>query len=193
MKIITSLEGQVEREKAMEHRLAPFNVKEKGQIQEVFECIIHTVLFHRQLELVDPKDVTLSSFPHTYVQTSEQATLDYVKYKSGELQSLVSSHNSKQIAISLKFKNFPKSTYFGLGQQQTEWERWVITIGVSEDGTETDIGEYMLDLLTEINDSILSIPDPKASKTSTAISNFPFEIEFQDNRSGTWLTNLKLF
>ncbi|XP_065632079.1 uncharacterized protein LOC112033099 [Quercus suber] len=51
---------------------------EHFEIREVLRCILHTIVFHRALGLVRPKDVDLELFDVTYVSHSEFCPLSLI-------------------------------------------------------------------------------------------------------------------
>ncbi|KAL0721641.1 hypothetical protein Bca4012_036240 [Brassica carinata] len=82
---------------------------ESFEIREVLRCILHTIIFHRALGLIRPKDIDLELFDITYVQCGEievekkiDETIEHFiswieKHPNKKSQTKSPSHHSKLV------------------------------------------------------------------------------------------------
>uniref|UniRef100_A0A803QTG9 Autophagy-related protein 101 n=1 Tax=Cannabis sativa TaxID=3483 RepID=A0A803QTG9_CANSA len=79
------------------------NIVEVGdfefEIQEVLRCILRTVLFHRDVGLVRPKDADLELFDITYVQCGDLEIEKKIEEKIEQFISWVEKHPNKKSQI----------------------------------------------------------------------------------------------
>ncbi|KAF4375750.1 hypothetical protein F8388_014472 [Cannabis sativa] len=69
------------------------------EIQEVLRCILRTVLFHRDVGLVRPKDADLELFDITYVQCGDLEIEKKIEEKIEQFISWVEKHPNKKSQI----------------------------------------------------------------------------------------------
>ncbi|XP_057868468.2 autophagy-related protein 101 [Cryptomeria japonica] len=105
---------------------------EPYQIREVLRCILHTIVFHRALGVVRPKDVDLDLFEITYVQCGDSELEKKIEEKIDQFVSWVEKHPNKKSQICLSFYEIRnKSTgWFGNRAERFYWEQWYITMNV---------------------------------------------------------------
>ncbi|KAL6572904.1 hypothetical protein OROHE_002380 [Orobanche hederae] len=119
---------------------------EHFEIREVLRCILHTVLFHRALGLVRPKDIDLELFEITYVSDSQfRYAIAAVQCGDVELErkidekidqfiDRVEKHPNKKNQICLSFyevKN-KQATWFTNKVERLYWEQWYINLNVAQ-------------------------------------------------------------
>ncbi|THG03274.1 hypothetical protein TEA_028371 [Camellia sinensis var. sinensis] len=85
-----------------------------------FLGILHTILFHRALGLVRPKDIDLELFEITYVQCGDVELEKKIDEKIGQFIDRVEKHPSK--------KN--QATWFSNKVERLYWEQWFINLNV---------------------------------------------------------------
>lgn len=107
---------------------------EHFQIREVLRCILHTILFHRALGLVRPRDVDLSLFEITYVQCGDLELEKKIDEKIEQFIGWVEKHPNKKSQICLSFyeaKN-KQVTWFTNKIERLYWEQWYINLNVAQ-------------------------------------------------------------
>ncbi|KAJ6907445.1 autophagy-related protein 101 isoform X1 [Populus alba x Populus x berolinensis] len=106
---------------------------EHFEIREVLRCILHTIVFHRALGLVRPKDIDLELFEITYVQCGDVELEKKIEEKIDQFISWVEKHPNKKSQICLSFyetKNKHPSWF-----NKTErlfWEHWYVNLHVTQ-------------------------------------------------------------
>ncbi|XP_042006398.1 autophagy-related protein 101-like [Salvia splendens] len=107
---------------------------EHFEIHEVLRCkILHTILFHRALGLVRPKDIDLELFEITYVQCGDVELERKVDEKIDQFLDRVDKHPNKKNQICLSFyevKN-KQPTWFTNKVERLYWEQWYINLNVA--------------------------------------------------------------
>ncbi|XP_028092771.1 autophagy-related protein 101 [Camellia sinensis] len=105
---------------------------EHFEISEVLRCILHTILFHRALGLVRPKDIDLELFEITYVQCGDVELEKKIDEKIGQFIDRVEKHPSKKNQICLSFYEMKnkQATWFSNKVERLYWEQWFINLNV---------------------------------------------------------------
>ncbi|KAL1556981.1 autophagy-related protein 101-like isoform X4 [Salvia divinorum] len=107
---------------------------EHFEIREVLRCILHTILFHRALGLVRPKDIDLELFEITYVQCGDVELERKIDEKIDQFLDRVEKHPNKKNQICLSFyevKN-KQPTWFTNKVERLYWEQWYINLNVAQ-------------------------------------------------------------
>ncbi|EPS63457.1 hypothetical protein M569_11329 [Genlisea aurea] len=107
---------------------------EHFEIREVLRCILHTIMFHRALGLVRPKDVDLELFEITYVQCGDLEVERKIDEKIELFIDKVEKHPNKKNQICLSFyevKN-KQATWFSNKVERLYWEQWYINLNVAQ-------------------------------------------------------------
>ncbi|KAK3222912.1 hypothetical protein Dsin_009937 [Dipteronia sinensis] len=105
---------------------------EHFEIREVLRCILHTIVFHRALGLVRPKDIDLELFEITYVQCGDVEVEKKIDEKIEQFISWVEKHPNKKSQICLSFyevKNKQQS-WFTNKIERLYWEQWYVNLNV---------------------------------------------------------------
>ncbi|KAL3649406.1 hypothetical protein CASFOL_005809 [Castilleja foliolosa] len=105
---------------------------EHFEIREVLRCILHTILFHRALGLVRPKDIDLELFEITYVQCGDVELERKIDEKIDQFIDRVEKHPNKKNQICIAFyevKN-KQATWFTNKVERLYWEQWYINLNV---------------------------------------------------------------
>ncbi|KAI9113428.1 hypothetical protein K1719_015355 [Acacia pycnantha] len=107
---------------------------EQFEIREVLRCILHTILFHRALGLVRPKDVDLELFDITYAQCGEDELEKKVDDKIEQFMSWVEKHPNKKSQICLSFYEVKNkhASWFSNKIERLYWEQWYINLNVTQ-------------------------------------------------------------
>ncbi|KAL9269320.1 Autophagy-related protein [Drosera capensis] len=102
------------------------------EIREVLRCILHTIMFHRALGLVRPRDVDLQLFDITYVQCGDVEIERKIDEKIDQFISWVEKHPHKKSQICLSFYEVKnnKATWFSNKVERLYWEQWYINLNV---------------------------------------------------------------
>ncbi|XP_059459384.1 autophagy-related protein 101 isoform X2 [Corylus avellana] len=108
---------------------------EHFEIREVLRCILHTVVFHRALGLVRPKDIDLELFEITYVQCGDAELEKKIDEKIDQFIGWVEKHPNKKSQICLSFyevKNRQPSWFIANKVERLYWEQWYINLNVAQ-------------------------------------------------------------
>lgn len=107
---------------------------EHYQIREVLRCILHTIVFHRALGLVRPKDVDLELFEITYVQCGDVELEKKIDEKIEHFMSWVEKHPNKKSQICLSFYEVKSKqpSWFTNKIERLYWEQWYINLNVTQ-------------------------------------------------------------
>lgn len=105
---------------------------EHFQIREVLRCILHTIMFHRALGLVRPRDVDLELFEVTYVQCGDPELERNIEEKIDLFIAWVEKHPNKKGQVCLSFfETRNKQTgWFGTKVERFYWEQWCISLNI---------------------------------------------------------------
>lgn len=104
---------------------------EHFQIREVLRCILHTIMFHRALGLVRPKDVDLELFDITYVQCGDKDLERIIEEKIDMFVAWVENHPNKRGQVCLSFyetRNKPAAWFSKV--ERFHWEQWFISLTI---------------------------------------------------------------
>ncbi|XP_022132990.1 autophagy-related protein 101 [Momordica charantia] len=107
---------------------------EQFEIREVLRCILHTIVFHRALGLVRPKDIDLELFDITYVQCGDVELEKKIDEKIEQFIMWVEKHPNKKSQICLSFyevKN-KQASWFTNKTERLYWEQWYINLHVAQ-------------------------------------------------------------
>ncbi|XP_068655103.1 autophagy-related protein 101 [Aristolochia californica] len=105
---------------------------ENFEIREVLRCILHTIIFHRALGLVRPKDIDSELFEITYVQCGDPELEKKIEEKIDQFIGWVEKHPNKKSQICLSFfevKN-KQASWFTNKTERLYWEQWYINLNV---------------------------------------------------------------
>jgi len=108
---------------------------EHFEIREVLRCILHTIVFHRALGLVRPKDVDLELFDVTYVQCGDVELEKKIDEKIEHFISWVEKHpnkKSQQICLSFYEVKNKQPYWFTNKIERLYWEQWYINLNVAQ-------------------------------------------------------------
>ncbi|KHG24008.1 hypothetical protein F383_06361 [Gossypium arboreum] len=107
---------------------------EHFEIREVLRCILHTIVFHRALGLVRPKDVDLELFEITYVQCGDVELEKKIDEKIDHFISWVEKHPNKKSQICLSFYEVKSKqpSWFTNKTERLYWEQWYINLNVTQ-------------------------------------------------------------
>lgn len=177
---------------------------EHFQIREVLRCILHTIMFHRALGLVRPKDVDLELFDVTYVQCGDRDLERIIEEKIDHFVAWVEKHPNKkgQVCLSFYETRSKPAAWFSSKVERFHWEQWLISLTIlspkapqnkSRHGRAltVDSGETMMEernkrdavleaSLREVLFQILQIVNDKKDHippvSNSNIVSFPYEI-----------------
>ncbi|CAH8362062.1 unnamed protein product [Eruca vesicaria subsp. sativa] len=108
---------------------------ESFEIREVLRCILHTIVFHRALGLIRPKDVDLELFDITYVQCGEIEVEKKIDDRIDHFIAWIDKHpNNKKPQLCVSFyKAKSKQPWYSSKTDRSFWERWFINLNVVMD------------------------------------------------------------
>ncbi|XP_078430551.1 meiotically up-regulated protein [Wolffia australiana] len=102
------------------------------QVREVLRCILHTILFHRALGLVRPKDVDSEHFEITYVQCGDAELEKKIEEKVDHFCSWAEKHPNKKGQVLLSFYEVKnrQASWFTNKVERLYWEQWHVNLHV---------------------------------------------------------------
>ncbi|CAE6263256.1 unnamed protein product [Arabidopsis arenosa] len=105
---------------------------ESFEIREVLRCILHTIVFHRALGLIRPKDIDLELFEITYVQCGEIEVEKKIDEKIEQFVNWIEKHPNKKSQICLSFYEVKSKqpSWFTNKIERLYWEQWYINLNV---------------------------------------------------------------
>ncbi|KAL9815689.1 hypothetical protein AtNW77_Chr5g0154281 [Arabidopsis thaliana] len=104
---------------------------ESFEIREVLRCILHTIVFHRALGLIRPKDIDLELFEITYVQCGEIEVEKKIDEKIEQFINWIEKHPNKKSQICLSFYEVKsKQPSWFTKIERLYWEQWYINLNV---------------------------------------------------------------
>ncbi|XP_042509002.1 autophagy-related protein 101 isoform X2 [Macadamia integrifolia] len=110
---------------------------EHFEIREVLRLdagILHTIVFHRALGLIRPRDIDSELFDITYVQCGDAELEKKIEEKIDQFIGWVEKHPNKKSQICLSFyevKN-KQATWFSNKIERLYWEQWYINLNVAQ-------------------------------------------------------------
>ncbi|KAK8923699.1 hypothetical protein KSP39_PZI019441 [Platanthera zijinensis] len=108
-------------------------VLEPHEVREVLRCVLHTIVFHRALGLVRPRDVDCELFEITYVQCGDSDLEKKIEEKIDQFMIWVEKHPNRKCQVSLSFyevKNKQPSWFISTKIERLYWEQWHINLHV---------------------------------------------------------------
>ncbi|KAM0934899.1 hypothetical protein DsansV1_C30g0215421 [Dioscorea sansibarensis] len=107
-------------------------VVEPFEIREVLRCILHTIVFHRALGLVRPKDIDSELFEITYVQCGDAELEKKIEEKIDHFIGWVDKHPNRKSQVCLSFYEVKSKqpTWFSNKTERLHWEEWYVNLHV---------------------------------------------------------------
>ncbi|XP_058069282.1 autophagy-related protein 101-like [Magnolia sinica] len=102
------------------------------EIPEVLRCILHTIIFHRALGPIRPKDIDSELFEITYVQCGDAEIERKIDEKIDEFIGRAEKHPNRKSQICLSFYEVKQklATWFTNKIERLCWEQWYINLNV---------------------------------------------------------------
>ncbi|KAL3378491.1 hypothetical protein AABB24_004420 [Solanum stoloniferum] len=106
---------------------------EQFEIQDVLQCILHTIMFHRASGLIYPKNVDLELFEITYMQCNDVVIERKIDEKITQFINKVKKHpNQKhQICVSFYESKNKQTSWFTKKVEHRYWEHWYVNLNVA--------------------------------------------------------------
>ncbi|KAJ0963403.1 hypothetical protein J5N97_028525 [Dioscorea zingiberensis] len=168
------------------------------EVREVLRCILHTIMFHRALCLVRPKDTDSELFEITYVKCGDDELDRKIEERIDQLIIWTKKHTNKKILICLSFYEIKnkQAKWFNNKIERVYWEHWYInlqlvksrTIGrfhqtgqttkleeksVKHAALESALHEVIFQIIRFVNEKSNHVPSVPSSNES---ASFPFDI-----------------
>mmetsp|Transcript_22826 Transcript_22826/g.31801 ORF Transcript_22826/g.31801 Transcript_22826/m.31801 type:complete len:206 (+) Transcript_22826:69-686(+) len=125
----------------------PVLVVEEYQVREVMRCLLHTLLFHRALGSVRPRDVDSELFEITYVQCGCPGVESCVEEKINELCHWIARHPNKRATVLVSFyEKRMKQNWFAKQEERLYWEQWRVHLEVGRPSTSSREGNNQAQL-----------------------------------------------
>jgi len=189
--------------------LTPLEVGPK-HIKPVLQCLIHTILFHRALGSVKPREISSDVFTNTSYMTCDkvyeeiEASISQVTKASEQILSNPNGDNHSTV-IEIKFYEETKAKndgFLGFGFWQKElkpyWEIWAITLKRSKKdidlrSLEKDVRHNMIKIIDFANKHMDHLPRlPNIDDLNKSPVSFPFEIKNPDQKDTGGLSALRM-
>jgi len=105
---------------------APLNL-----LEEVFKCLLHTIVFHRALSPQIPSEDTIDDLNVTYALCDDEAIKKDIKTKVESYVDLVKKNNWNRAQMIVTFYEIQeKQTWLGTSKEKVCWEQWIISLEV---------------------------------------------------------------
>ena len=167
-------------------------------IKPVLQCLIHTIMFHRILGVVNPREISSDLFSNiSYMTIKNSSVYNEIEEKIAVIMQSIDkqrlfnlqhdSHQSIDIdrILVLFYEAKQKEHWFGIGQSETKeyWERWDITLNIIPSKKDVDLYKLersvkanIIKIIEKVNQNFNHLPRlPKEKEMSSPIS-FPYEI-----------------
>lgn len=111
---------------------------ELSEVQEVLRCILHTIMFHRALGLVRPKDIHCELLEITYVQCGDAELEKKIEEKIDHFVNWAKKHpnkQSQQVRLSFYEVKNKQASWFSNKVERLDWECWYINLHVIDQKT----------------------------------------------------------
>ncbi|KAK3003823.1 hypothetical protein RJ639_018102, partial [Escallonia herrerae] len=151
---------------------------EHFEIREVLRCILHTILFHRALGLVRPKDIDLELFEITYVQCGDTELEKKIDEKIEQFIDRVEKHPNKKNQICLSFyevKN-KQPSWFTNKVERLHWEQWNINLNVAQHPKTHSGKSHHSKVLVDPGDNALEERSIRRAALETSLREVLFQI-----------------
>ncbi|XP_057491959.1 autophagy-related protein 101-like [Actinidia eriantha] len=151
---------------------------EHFEIREVLRCILHTILFHRALGLVRPKDVDLELFEITYVQCGNVELEKKIDEKIDQFIDRVEKHPNKKNQICLSFyevKN-KQAVWFTNKVERLYWEQWYISLNVAQQTKSHSGKSYYSKVVVDPGESALEERSHRRAALEASLREVLFQI-----------------
>ncbi|KAK3002901.1 hypothetical protein RJ639_018828 [Escallonia herrerae] len=149
-----------------------------GEGVEVAGGILHTILFHRALGLVRPKDIDLELFEITYVQCGDTELEKKIDEKIEQFIDRVEKHPNKKNQVCLSFyevKN-KQPSWFTNKVERLHWEQWNINLNVAQHPKTHSGKSHHSKVLVDPGDSALEERSIRRAALETSLREVLFQI-----------------
>ncbi|KAJ3670116.1 hypothetical protein LUZ60_010440 [Juncus effusus] len=119
---------------------------EQFEIKEVLSCVLHTILFHRALGLIRPKDVDCELFELTYVQCGVADVEKEIEEKIDEFIHKVKKHPNRRSQICVSFFETKQAAWFSNKSDRIYFERWFINLNIINHKTHNKPNQSKVDI-----------------------------------------------
>ena len=171
-------------------------------IKPVLRCLIHSIMFHRILGAVIPREISSDLFANiSFMSCKNESVYHQIEERIAMIAASINKQRliedeKKSIDIDrilvLFYESKPKSHWFGIGQSETKqyWERWDIQLNIVKSKKDIDLFRLekavkanMIRIIEFVNKNFNHLPKlPKEKELSSPIS-FPFEIKIPNKHS----------
>ncbi|XP_057966012.1 autophagy-related protein 101 isoform X2 [Malania oleifera] len=140
-------------------------------------CILHTIVFHRALGLVRPKDIDLELFDITYVQCGDPELEKKIDEKIEQFISWVEKHPNKKSQICLSFyevKN-KQASWFNK-TERLYWEQWYINLNVAQHTKANSSKSHNSKIVVDPGDSVMEQRSARRASLEASLREVLFQI-----------------
>ena len=177
--------------------LGPFTVC-ADHTKPVLQCLIHSIMFHRILGVVNPREISSDLFSNISFMTCKNPTVyNQIEEKiSSIMQSIYQQQDKKSIDIDrilvLFYESKQKDHWFGIGQSETKeyWERWDIKLNITKSKKDIDLFKLeenvranIIKIIEFVNKNFNHLPKLPKEKDLTSPISFPYEITLPNKHS----------
>eukprot|EP01060_Flectonema_neradi_P008303 TRINITY_DN1592_c3_g1_i1.p1 TRINITY_DN1592_c3_g1~~TRINITY_DN1592_c3_g1_i1.p1 ORF type:complete len:190 (+),score=31.19 TRINITY_DN1592_c3_g1_i1:85-654(+) len=176
------------------HELPVIQVEEP-QVSEILECVLHTILFQRQLGPVFPKEESLMealAIPLTYCKVGDadgdihQKVNKCINGFRSALSKLKSDQKrDKTFHVHLRFS---QST----GAHALEWERWVIQLSIQPRCNKTTLLNTMNRVLNIVHDATNAAIEDDSIPSNNSDAHHTFSLSHEVG-GGTFIDTVGSF
>jgi len=165
---------------------------EEDYCRDVLRCLLHTILFHRALGLVRPKEVVIDLLDLYYVQIDNEELIKKVDERIEALYNSLVKGGKDMLQVDVIFhERVPSKNWFGRTKEETvPWEQWALTVKLLKPSTHTQerreiLAAQLTQRMTQIIQYVAESKNSLPALTTKDIISFPFKIsEPTDKWSG---------
>lgn len=158
------------------------------QLKEILRCLLHTIVFHRSLGSIFPKEVDCDVFDVSYARVDDKGLERVVERRIDSIYQSIVEMRTTRFTVTLRFYIYSEAKGFMLNQREKMfWEQWMIPITIStqkKKGSERDhrhnqrqqaLRDRLLYIIQMMNNKTKHVPPVKKN-----VPCFPFDIVFSD-------------
>ena len=168
----------------LEHSLDPIQIS-PDQFLDCAQALIHTIIFHRTVDIqTDPKIILLSGIDISFATSESSENIENIKKRLLPMQDYVfTGINEVWIILSLSYST-SKRGWFRDSQTSQIWERWAInfTFGTL---TAKEMRDTLLHAITQITLKSNNTEIPKRNDENSTFQynlNLPIDKDWESSK-----------
>eukprot|EP01088_Endostelium_zonatum_P004950 TRINITY_DN16331_c0_g1_i1.p1 TRINITY_DN16331_c0_g1~~TRINITY_DN16331_c0_g1_i1.p1 ORF type:complete len:189 (-),score=48.73 TRINITY_DN16331_c0_g1_i1:2-568(-) len=171
------------------------------EVKEVILCVLHTIMFHRALGMVVPKEVTLENLDVVYSAVEDKGIGEYLGQQASKFVEQIEKRTPKKGKLILSFyENKQKKIWYRTYQEKTCFEQWFLGVSLIEQtvmeekeeqkrlkGLKEDVNKCISFILKTVNEKNSHIPSFKSSDEPIP---FLYDVTTPVATDSSWVSSL---